>query len=250
MSMSLPHALTADLYTLTRSRTVRWVSLGAVVLGALLTGALAMTHGTADQLADLGTAYGQGEVLIDPITSLVIAALAAAFWGAAYRDGSILWAYLAGSSRVVVGISALVTSALLGLVVSALVVATKVVTLLATNPTDAGFLAWGDTHGRVAIGGALLSGVVMAVVSTAASLILRSAALAIATVLGWMLVIEPLLVGLLPRDTWTWLPAHALTAIRNAVPDVDLTRALLMVLAYTAVAVGAALLAVTRRDPA
>lgn len=248
--MTLIHQVRADLMTFVRSRAVRIVAGLALVLGALLTGTLAVTHGTEDAIADLNTAYGQGEVLIDPITGLILAALVAAYWGSSYRDGSILWSFLAAPSRAVVATAGLIASATLGLVVGAATMGVKLVTLQFTLPAHAGASWWQDSHGQVAVGGALVSAAVLAVVATAASLVTRNAPTAIALVFGWMLVLEPLLVGLLPRSAWTWLPAHALSAIRNAVPDVDLVHAGAMVAAYTALAVVLAILVTARRDPA
>jgi ABC-2 type transport system permease protein len=248
--MTLTHHVHADVSAFTRSRSVQVVAASALFLGAVLTGALVLTHGTDEPVADLTTAFGQGEVLVDPITGLVLAALVAAYWGSSYRDGSILWSFLASPSRVRVAASGLLASALLGLAVGLATVVVKVVTLHVTLPAGAVASWWQDPHGQTAVAGALLAAVVLAVVAAAASLVTRSAPVAIAVIFGWMLVVEPLLVGLLPRSAWTWLPAHALSAIRNAVPDVDLVRAGTMVALYTALAVVAALVVTARRDPA
>lgn len=248
--MTVTRALRADLFVLRRSRTVWWVALTAVTLGVLLTGSLVYTSTSDEPVADLTTAFGQGEVLIDPLTGLVIAALVASIWGAAHRDGSILWSFMAESSRGRVVLAAVLASALLGITLSALVIVLKIVTLHLTLPAGTEVMWWQDEHGRVAILGALVSGLAMAVLGASASLLTRSASAAIAVLFGWMLVVEPLLVGLLPRSTWTWLPAHAISAIRNAVPDADLGRAGAMVALYTVLIAAAAVLLSTRRDAA
>lgn len=248
--MPLSTALRADLHTARHSRTTAWVLAAGTALGALLTGALVYTSSTDTPVADLGTAFGQGEVIIDPITGLLVAALTASTWGAAFRDGSILWSFLATGSRATVAGAALLSSAVVGLVISATVTAVKVLTLHLTLPTGVEAMWWEGPHGRLAVTGALVSGAAMGVLGAAASLLARGAAVAMGVLFGWMLVLEPLLVGLLPRDTWTWLPAHAISSIRNAVPDVDLTRSAVMVAVYLAAASAAAVVVIARRDPA
>lgn len=248
--MRLARALRADLHTVRHSRTVAWVVIAAAALGALLTGSLVYTSSTDTPVADLATAFGQGEVIIDPITGLMIAALTASTWGAAFRDGSVLWSFLETGSRATVAVAALLSSAVVGLALSAAVISVKVVTLHLTLPSGVEAMWWADQHGRVAVAGALVSGTSMAVLGAAASLLTRGAAVAMGVLFGWMLVLEPLLVGLLPRSTWTWLPAHAISSIRNAVPDVDLTRSAVMVAVYLALAAACAVAATRRRDPA
>ena len=248
--MSMTNALRADLHTTRHSRTVWWVWLTAALLGVLLTGSLVYTFHTDEPVADLATAFGQGEVLIDPVSGLVIAALTASLWGAAYRDGSVLWSFLAEERRAVVAVAALASSALVGLAMSATVILLKVLTLHLFLPVGLDVTWWQDAHGRTAVAGAVVSGVSMALLGTAASLLTRNAAAAIGILFGWLLVLEPLLVSLLPRSTWTWLPGHAISSIRNAVPDVDLTRSATMVVVYLAAACLAATAVTARRDPA
>ncbi len=248
--MSVLLHLNADMTALRRSRSVRLVAASAVVLAATLTGALASTHGTAEAVADLTTAFGQGEVLVDPLTSLMIGAVLAAYWGSGFRDGSILWSFLAGPSRLVVAAAGLLASAVVGLVIGCTAMLVKMVTLQLTLPDGAVAAWWRDEHGRVAVVGGVVAAVVVAVVAAALSLVIRNAPVAMAVLFGWLLVIEPLLVGLLPRSWWTWLPGHALSALRNAVPDADLGRAAVMVGIYTTVVVLAALTVTHRRDPA
>jgi hypothetical protein len=177
-------------------------------------------------------------VLVDPLTSLMIGAVLAAYWGSGFRDGSILWSFLAGPSRLVVAAAGLLASAVVGLVIGCTAMLVKMVTLQLTLPDGAVAAWWRDEHGRVAV------------VAAALSLVIRNAPVAMAVLFGWLLVIEPLLVGLLPRSWWTWLPGHALSALRNAVPDADLGRAAVMVGIYTTVVVLAALTVTHRRDPA
>lgn len=248
--MTAAHMLQADLFTLSRSRAVAYVAGSAALLGMALTAALAYTAGTDEPAADLSTAFGQGEILIDPITGLLIAALTAAFWGSSFRDGSILWSFLASRSRSSVALGAIVASAVVGLAVAAVTMGLKIATLHLTLPSGVSASWWTDQHGRMALVGALVSGLVMAIVGTCASLLTRNAPAAIAVVFVWMLVVEPLIVGLLPRSTWLYFPGHALSAMRNAVPDVDLGRAAVMVVLYVALTIGGATWALTRRDPA
>ena len=81
-------------------------------LGALLTGSLVYTSSTDTPVADLATAFGQGEVIIDPITGLMIAALTASTSGLAFRQRSAPGrSSTTGAPRATVAVAALLSSA-------------------------------------------------------------------------------------------------------------------------------------------
>lgn len=248
--MSLTQQVRADLSTAAASRTLRIAAPLIAGAAALVTLGLAVTYGTNTQVADLSTPWGQGEVLVDPLTGLFLAAVLASFWGAAHRDGAILWHYLAGERRWHVVASAITVGALVGVLVGVVATAAKIGTLVASLPDGVSASWWESSHGTWAVGGAVFAAGTLAVTATCLAFVLRNGAAALGVVFGWILLVEPLVVSLVPSEWRAWFPGHAMIAVRNHVESVVTTQALATSLAYTALLVVGTVLLVQRRDPA
>lgn len=248
--MSLTQQVRADVRTAAASRMLRIASPLIAAAAALVTLGLAASHGTTTEVADLATAWGQGEVLVDPLTGLFLAAVLASFWGGAHRDGAILWHYLAGERRWHVAASAIAVGTLVGVGVGVVATLAKIVALVAALPDGVAAAWWESGHGTWAVGGAVFAAATLAVTATCLAFVVRNAAAALGVVFGWILLVEPLVVSLVPGDWRAWFPGHALIAVRNHVESVDTSTALVTSLAYTAALVVATLLLVERRDPA
>lgn len=242
--------LRADLRELQTSRTWRWTAVAVMTLGVALTSALVGASGN-DGIGDVTTAAGQGESIIDPLTGLVLGVLAAAYWGSQHRDGALVWSFVAGRSRLAVLAAALASTVVVSVLLAALVTAIKIGSLaLLVGPAGTEFMVFSDERGVTATWGALVAAVFLAALGTACGFVARHGAMAVGALLGWLLVIEPVIASLLPRRFVVYFPGQAMAAIRNAVADVDQTTALsVMLVALTVVVVTAGALAV-RRDPA
>jgi len=248
--MSIVRHIHADLLGAATSRTLRVAVPCIVAFAALVTAGLVTTYGTENEVADLATAWGQGEVLVDPLSGLLVAAVLATFWGAAHRDGAILWSFLAGAGRWRVAVSALVVALLVALVTGVLAAAAKIGTLTALAPSDVPLVWSSHPHGTWAVGGGIFAVATFSLTATCLAFLLRHGAATLGVLFTWVLLVEPLVAGLLPREGRPWLPGHALIAVRDHVPDVSTVAALATSLGYTAALVAVTLVVVARRDPA
>ncbi|MGP7960642.1 hypothetical protein ACTVCO_07505 [Sanguibacter sp. A247] len=248
--MSLTRHVRADVRSAATTRTLRIALPALTLLAALVTAGLVTTSGTGNAAVDVRMPWGQAETLVDPITGLLLAVVLAALWGAAHRDGEILWHYLADTRRWRVAASAVLVASLVGACAAILTAGAKILTLHGTLPAAVEPAWWHSDHGTWALAGALLAAVTLAIVATCAAFLVRNAAGAIGGVLGWILVLEPLVATLLPRDVRMWLPGHALSAVRDHVDQVPTGQALAISLGYTLVLVAVTLVVVQRRDPA
>lgn len=239
----------ADLLQFRYSSTTLIAAASAVGLAALLTGMLVSTAG-AETGIDLGTAWGQGEVLVDPLTGLILLGLFASVWGNSYRDRSVTWSYLQTPHRGTVLAAQLISSAIVAFVVGLLAVAAKVATLqVMAGPPPAPW--WTDNHGLLAVAGAVATTTVLAVVGTAIAVLTRSAALAVGVVFGWILLVEPLVLGMLtvPEVVHQAFPGYSLGVIRNGLDDLDVAKAAVLMVGYTVALAAAVFVVHRRRDP-
>ena len=240
----------AGVRDIVRSRAWWWTFLAAATLAGALTGGL-VAASEEEQIADVTTAWGQGEVIIDPLTGLILGVMAAAYWGSLHKDGALLWHYLAGAPRWVVFVSAVVVTTAICVAAAALVMGVKLAVLTATLlPSGTELAWWRDAHGVTAMYGALVAAAFLGAVSTSVAFITRNAALAIGLVLTWLLVVEPITANLLPDRFTVYFPGQAMALIRNAADGADQGQAGLVIVLAVGVVVGLGLALASRRDPA
>ena len=248
--MTLFSQFRADGFVLLRSRTFLIAVAAIVVAAALVTLGLVLSYGTADQVADLTTSWGQGEVLIDPLTGLFLAGVIASFWGSAHRDGTILWHFFAARKRSHVVVAALLITAGVGIVVGVLAMAAKSLTLQTMLPPGTAARWWESDHGLWAVTGGIFATVCLSVTAGCVAFLFRHGAAAIGVMFGWVLLVEPFLVSMLPLSWRVWFPGHALIAVRNHVEAVSTPTALCTAVGYVLLLVTVTVVVVKNRDPA
>ena len=168
-----------------------------------------------------------------------------------FRHGTITSTFLVTPTRSVVVAAKLVTSALVGL---AFGVAASLVSLAVALPwlhvKHVSVAFWSRDVGLVIVG-AVVAAALYGAIGTSVGSLVRNQVAAVTGALGWVMVVEALVVNLLP-DVGRWLPGGASAPlVGNSIPKGDLLpmwAGALVFGAYALVLVGTGSRFVVRRD--
>lgn len=241
-------SIRAELMLLTRSRAVRWSVVTAWLFAAVVTGGLLSTYGSEQQAVDVSTAAGQAEVLIDPLSGLVVLALGVVLAAGDFRTGAVVWTYLATPERWRWAAAKVVVAALLGAVVGVVAELVKLGTLAALQPAGAGPVQWSQGVLWQAVAGSVISPTALAVAGAALGLATRNVAGAITGALVWIVVLEGVVRSFLPEAVVPFLPHTALAELRNLTGTAPYAQSATVVGVTLAVLVAGALVLTQRRD--
>lgn len=239
-----------ELHKLRSTRAPRWVAASAVGMTLLaLSGAVASGGIPEDRLRTLdGLRQVLGHGGLAAILALVLGVLATA---SEVRHGTVVDTLLSEPRRGRVLAAKATTLAAVGAVLGVVVAAAA---WLGTTAWYAGKdldlpATLGDGTVLRTLAGIVAWNALYAVLGVALGTIIRTPAGAIVTAILWLYVLETAVAGLLP-DVAKWLPAMAALALGNTPGDDLLTQgaAGLVLVGWTAVGLGGAYVAATRRD--
>jgi ABC-2 type transport system permease protein len=228
------------------TRTALGLFAGMVILTGLAVFGTARGAARADLAGGLSSSYGDAGVLI--IATVFVLVLAIRSFTDEARYGSIVPTFLATPERrrVLLAKSAVAASASVVFAVSALVVATIVMSsYLAASAIPLAFSA--ATFAVLLARGVAIVGL-WALIGVAIGAVVRHQVAAIVGTLAWLFVVENIVGSLIPTVA-RWLPAGAAGAAAGIpTPGMTAPMGFLALGGWAAVAMAAAAAAVARRD--
>jgi|GEM_PF-1694559 energy-converting hydrogenase Eha subunit C len=268
--------------SLTRATAMEWVkicttatwwallllALGVIALNVVLTAAVVpvgeATEGEAAAFGTLngGTADGQRAIVGSGFQSayLLSAVLGAILGAVDFRHRTATWTFLMVPGRGAVAVAKLLVAALAGLGYGVVGQAASL-GLAAGTLSTRGVDVQVDANLWRSLGLGVLAVAAWAVVGASVGLLLRNQIAAILGVIGWIFLVDPIgslvaagvgeVGGVDLADVVAYSPGNASSAIVESVTGVDLLpwwAGVLVLLGWSAVATGAALLVSLRRD--
>ncbi|HEY3437610.1 MAG TPA: hypothetical protein VGK35_07975 [Actinotalea sp.] len=240
--------ISAELLKLTTTRSARWIVLSAAALAALaISGVVASGGVRADALpteAGLRTVLLHGGM--STILPLILGILVSA---GEYRHGTVVDTFLTEPRRGLVVAAKAAAGAVVGLLLGLLVAVTTALTASLWYAAKDVELDLSSTLAVRSLAGIVAWSVLYTVLGVAVGSLIRSPAAAIVSVVVWLTVVETAVAGLLV-EVGRWLPATAASTLGGSPLDGLLPQAGAggVLLGWTALAAGAAVLVTARRD--
>lgn len=248
MNTSLRNLWAAELLKLTTTRAARWIVLGAALLCALAISGI-VASGAVSQ-GQLSTDSGLRTVLthggLGSILSLILGILISA---GEYQHGTVVDTFLTEPRRSRVIGAKLLAGGIVGIVAGVACAATTATTVSAWYAAKNVPLDLGSTVVVRSLVGIVLWQTLYAMLGVCVGALVRAQAVAIVSVLVWLVVVETAIAGLV-MSLGRWLPATAASTLGNApgtglLPQVG---AGVVLLGWVTLAAVGALVNTSRRD--